>query len=180
MIIETPLLIIGHGPAALVAAKVLSGSGLTSLVAGHAPRDDVEPVELDDESLAILEPHGVLGVLRPYASTQEPFTIAPLLFEQGLKHHCVADMLITVYDDMIFTPTSTSNPTDHDRGGRTGSGSGAGSGSVVGRLDGAGSSWETRADAFLDVGSYPADLNQSIHQAAAFSRSLLAALGAAT
>jgi len=160
MIIETPLLIIGNGPAALVAAKVLSGSGLTSLVAGHEPRDDVEPVELDDESLAILEPHGVLGVLRPYASTQEPFTIAPLFFEQGLKHHCIADMLVTVYDDMVFTPTSTS--TDHDRGGR------------FGRLDGAGSSWEIKAGAFLDVSTYPVDLNQSIHQAAAFSRALLA------
>ncbi|MGB5755628.1 MAG: hypothetical protein WBM50_01830 [Acidimicrobiales bacterium] len=158
MIIETPLLITGHGPAALVAAKVLSGSGLTSLVAGHAPRDDVKPVELDAESLAILEPHGVLGVLRPYASTQEPFTIAPLFFEQGLKHHCVADMLITVYDDMTFTPT------DHAAGS--------------GRLDGAGSSWEIKAHALLDVSPYPSDLNQSIHQAAAFGRALLATLGA--
>lgn len=168
MIIETPLLIIGHGPAALVAAKVLSGSGLTSLVAGHAPLDDVKPVELDAESLAILEPHGVLGVLRPYASAQEPFTIAPLFFEQGLKHHCVADMLITVYDDMTFTSTttSTSTPTDHDRG------------AVSGRLDGAGSSWEIRADALLDVSLYPTDLNRSIHQAAAYGRTLLAALGA--
>ncbi len=159
MIIETPLLITGHGPAALVTAKVLSGSGLTSLVAGHAPRDDVKPVVLDAESLAILEPHGVLGVLRPYASTQEPFTIAPLFFEQGLKHHCVADMLITVYDDMTFTPT------DHDHA--------AGSG----RLDGAGSSWEIKAHALLDVSPYPSDLNQSIHQAAAFGRALLATLG---
>ncbi len=156
MIIQTPLLIIGHGPAALVAAKVLSGSGLTSLVAGHEPRQDIDPVALDDESLAILEPHGVLGVLRPYASTQDPFTIAPLHFEQGLKHHCVADMLITVYDDMTFTP------------GPGGSG----------RLAGAGSSWEVKADAVLDVSAYPADLNHSIHQAAAFGRSLLAGLGA--
>ena len=159
MIIQTPLLIIGPGPAALVAAKVLSGSGLTSLVAGHVPRDDTVPVELDAESLAILEPHGVLGVLRPYASTQDPFTIAPLFFEQGLKHHCVADMLITVYDDMIFTPS------DHDHG--------AGSG----RLDGAGSSWEIKANALLDVRPYPSDLNQSIHQAAAFGRTLLATVG---
>ncbi|MGH1488292.1 MAG: hypothetical protein ACRBK7_02680 [Acidimicrobiales bacterium] len=165
MIIETPLLIIGHGPAALVAAKVLSGSGLTSLVAGHEPLDNTEPVELDAESLAILEPHGVLGVLRPYASTQEPFAIAPLLFEQGLKHHCVADMLITVYDDMAFTPT------DHDRGSASGPAAGSG------RLDGAGSSWEVKADALLDVSSYPTDLNQSIHQAAAFGVDLLAGIG---
>lgn len=162
MIIETPLLIIGHGPAALVAAKVLSGSGLTSLVAGHAPREDTTPVELDPESLAILEPHGVLGVLRPYASTQEPFTIAPLLFEQGLKHHCVADMLITVYDDMTFTPA--------DDGGAA----------VTGRLDGAGGSWEVEAHALLDVTAYPCDLNGSIHRAAAFGRDLLTALGART
>lgn len=166
MIIETPLLIIGHGPAALVAAKVLSGSGLASLVAGHTPLDDTEPVELDADSLAILEPHGVLGVLRPYALTHEPFTIAPLLFEQGLKHHCVADMLITVYDDMAFTSTQT--PTDHDHG----------AGWEAGRLDGAGSSWEIKADALLDVSSYPTDLNQSIHQAAAFGRTLLAGFSA--
>lgn len=164
MIIETPLLIIGHGPAALVAAKVLSGAGATSLVAGHVPRDDTMPVELDAESLAILEPHGVLGVLRPYASIQDPFTIAPLSFEQGLKHHCVADMLITVYDEMTFTPAPTA--TGHDRP--------AGSG----RLDGAGSSWEVTAHAVLDVSAYPRDLNRSIHQAAAFGRALLATLGA--
>ncbi|MED6303747.1 MAG: FAD-dependent monooxygenase, partial [Actinomycetota bacterium] len=98
--IATPLLIVGRGPAALVIAKVVSGRGLPCLVVGHETLENAESVMLDPESLEILEPHGVLAVLRPYAAAQDPFTITPLAFENGLKHHCVADMLITVYDDM--------------------------------------------------------------------------------
>lgn len=160
MVIDTPLLIIGRSPAALVAAKVVSGSGLPSLIAGHEPGGDLRPVVLDDESLAILEPNGVLGVLRPYATAQDPFTIAPDQFEQGLKHHCVADMLITVYDGMAF---------ESDRDGVDGV-------PIVGRLGDGRTSWEVSADAVLDVGTYPSELNGAIHRAAAFGRDLLSSI----
>ncbi|MDG2113847.1 MAG: hypothetical protein P8N02_14695, partial [Actinomycetota bacterium] len=131
--IDTPLLVIGHGPAALVAAKVVSGAGVPCVVAGHEVVPGAEPVTLDRRSLEILEPHGVLGVLRPYASTQEPFAIAPERFEAGLKHHCVADMLITVFDGMALA--------DHRTDGD----------SEVGTLTDGRSNWDLRADSLLDV-----------------------------
>ena len=98
MVIDTPLLVTGHGPAGLVVAKVVSGWGLQSLVAGHQPLDGDEPVVLDPEAVAVLTPHGVFDVLRPYLASVEPPSIAPVVFEEVLKHHCVADMNVTVYD----------------------------------------------------------------------------------
>lgn len=146
--IDTPLLIVGHGPAALVAAKVASGRGLPSLVAGHEVVHDAEPVVLDERATAILGPHGVLEVLRPYASAQDPFTIAPVLFEQGLKHHCVADLLVTVYDGMAL---EDARPVDDG---------------VDGVLTGSGSRWEIHADAVLDVSELGPGLNEAIRAAA--------------
>lgn len=161
--IDTPLLIVGHGPAALVAAKVASGYGMSSLLAGHEPIADTEPVVLDERSRAVLEPHGVLGVLRPYAATQEPFTIAPLLFEQGLKHHCVADMLIMVYDAMTVALADDAHNDDVARGC---------SRHVEATLTDGRSRWSLRADTFLDVVDAPADLNEAIGHAADFVRAL--------
>ena len=154
--IDVPLLIVGHGPAALVAAKVLSGSGLTSLIAGHEPLDLLEPVVLDQQSVAVLEPHGVLGVLRPYAASQYPFTIVPNLFEQGLKHHCVVDMLITVYDGMSLIETIPDGV------------------AITGVLTDGRSRWPIRADTFLDVSHMSTNLNAAIHEAAAFATELRA------
>ena len=156
--IETPLLIVGRGPAALVIAEVVSGRGLPCLVVGHETLENAESVMLDPESLEILEPHGVLAVLRPYAAAQDPFTITPLAFENGLKHHCVADMLITVYDDMYINETTTS-----DRGFRGG-------------LTDGRNSWEIRADAFVDVSEFSIDLNTAVHQAAAFGNKLVSTI----
>jgi len=159
--IDTPLLIVGPGPAALVAAKAVSSRGLPCLVAGHEPLDDETPVVLDPESLAVLEPHGVLDVLRPYANTQEPFTITPLLFEQGLKHHCVADMLITVYDGMSLQGP-TFNDDEHGADG-----------AMAGELTDGHSTWNITADAYLDAATLPTDLNQAIHAAAAYGAEVM-------
>lgn len=164
--IETPLLIVGHGPASLVAAKVASGAGLACMIVGHQAVEPSNPVELDEESLAILDPHGVLGVLRPYASSHQPFTIAPELFENGLKHHCVADMLITVYDNMTI---SDSNTTDSAT---------TALGMTAVLTDGA-TSWPLVADHFLDTSSLPLGLNEAIHAAATFVAQLLEQLRAA-
>ena len=158
--IDIPLLIVGHGPGAVVAAKVVSGQGLPCLIAGHESLNDLEPVVLDDESLAILEPNGVLGVLRPYAAAQDPFTIAPHFFEDGLKHHCVADMLITVFDGMSFESGQFEDS------------------AVGGVLTDGRTRWDLHADAFLDVGTLSTELNETIAQAAAFSTELLADLAA--
>jgi flavin-dependent dehydrogenase len=156
---DTPLLIIGSGPAALVTAKVAAGRGLPCLLAGHELVDDSTPVVLDAESLAVLEPDGVLGVLRPYAASQEPFAIAPLHFEQGLKHHCIADMLVTVFDGLSVTDVVRS---------------GAGATAVL--TDGR-TRWEVRADQFIDVGGLPGDLNDAIHHAAEVVAKAIAAAG---
>lgn len=174
--IETPFLIVGPGPASLVAAKVASGAGLACMIVGHQAVEPCDPVELDEASLAILEPHGVLGVLRPYAASQQPFMIAPELFENGLKHHCVADMLITVYDNMTISDSTTTDSATTDSATTA-------SGMTAVLTDGS-SSWPVSADHFLDTRSLdtstlPLELNEAIHAAADYSLRLLEQLRAA-
>ena len=55
---------------------------------------------LDDAAVEVLDPHGVLDVLRPYLTAVDPLAIAPRAFEEVLKHHCVADLNVTVYDEV--------------------------------------------------------------------------------
>ncbi len=159
--IATPLLVFGPGPAALVTAKLVSGAGLPCLLAGHHNLDQLQPVELDERSLAILEPQGVLGVLRPYAASQNPFTIAPAMLENGLKHHCVADMLVTVYDHMTLTEVRNDGE------------------QMCGKLRDDRSEWDVVADTMVDVTSWPTDLNRCIEESARFTEQLLAPLIAA-
>ena len=158
--IATRLLALGHGPAPLVAAKTAAGRGLPCLLAGHEPVEDVEPVVLSDEALEALRPNGVLDVLRPYAAAQEPFAIAPLHFELGLKHHCVADMLVTVYDRMWFEPDPAGDPETAEP--------------IAGSLTDGSSRWSVTADAVFDLAtgpneSDPADLNAAIVCGARFA-----------
>lgn len=98
--IDTPLLIVGGGPAALIVATIASGYSLSSLIVGHESQDNDDLFELDDKTIALLKPHGVINVLRPYAESLEPFVITAALFEKVLKHHCVVNMNITLYDGM--------------------------------------------------------------------------------
>ena len=166
--IDTSLLVVGCGPAALVAAKVASGHGLSSLVAGHEVVADSRPITLSPESLTVLRPHGVLDVLRPYASMQDPFTIAPLAFEQGLKHHCVADMLVTVFDQVSVLDLEPPNPDpDPDRGDR--------GTAHCGVLTDGRSSWDLHADGYFDAATLVGDLNALITGAAAFVGELIRA-----
>lgn len=152
--IDTPLLVTGPGPGGLVAAKLLSGRGVPSMVVGHETVPSPDPVELDALSLTILEPDGVLGVLRPYATSQDPFTITAPAFENGLKHHCVADMLITVYDGMQVELTADAE--------------------ISGRMVVGSSTWDVVADATLPAASLGTELNQVIHGAADFIDHFLA------
>jgi hypothetical protein len=158
MLIDTPLLILGPGPAAWVVAKVASGWGLSSLVAGHEPLGDEVPVELDDAAISVLSPHGVLDVLRPYLAVSEPPAIAPVVFEEVLKHHCVVDMNITVYDGMSLVEQRPR---------------GAG---VSGVLTDGRARWDLLADAFVDATTMPTGLNAAIAAGADTARGVLASL----
>ena len=158
MLIDTPLLVVGRGPAPLVVAKVASGWGLASVVAGHEGLGGDTPVELDATAVAVLTPHGVLGVLRPYLSAADPPAITPAAFEEVLKHHCVADMNVTVYDGLRFTEES-----------RRGKG-------VTGVLTDGRSRWQVSADAFVDADELPRDLLGAIAAGARVAGDVLAAL----
>ena len=103
MLIDTPLLISGSGPAALIIAKLASGRGLSSLIVGHSSSQDETAVLLSKGVVNILSPHGLFDVLRPYLLSHDPVRISRAAFEQVLKHHCVADMNTTVYDNFSFT-----------------------------------------------------------------------------
>ncbi|MEA3218799.1 MAG: hypothetical protein QOJ19_4955 [Acidimicrobiia bacterium] len=157
MVIDTALLIIGHGPAPLVVAKVASGFGLQSVVAGHEVLGGETPFVLDSAALEVLRPHGVFDVLRPYLAATEPPAIAPIVFEEVLKHHCVVDMNVTVFDGLVLVESTP-------RGG-----------GVRGVLTDGRTRWEVSADAFVDAGELPSDLPASITASAEVARLVLAA-----
>jgi hypothetical protein len=129
---------------------VASGWGLASLVAGHEPLTGEEPTVLDEESVATLRPHGVLGVLTPYAASRDPFAIAPTLFDQ-----CVVDMIITVYDGMHLVDAVV----DAD--------------AVDGVLTDGTSRWDLHADALVDTSGFPVELNGAIRDGATAARAVL-------
>lgn len=151
MRIETPLLITGGGPAALALARIMSGRSVMSLMAGHSPTADTEPVALDTDSVAALGDS--LGVLRPYLTASEPPTIGPDVFEHVLKHHCVADMNVTVYDGIDLVEARPV-PSDSGRFG------------VRGVLTDGKKRWEVAADAYVDAAQLPTELNEAIAAAA--------------
>jgi hypothetical protein len=144
MLIDTPLLIVGHGPAPLVVAKVAAGCGAACLLAGHEPVEDRQPVPLSAEAVATLEHHGLFDVLRPYLDTASPPTIAPLVFEEVIKHHCVADLNVTVYDRMTVVDAVPAGP------------------GLRGVLPDGTGRWDVRADVFVDGGLLPRDLCSAI------------------
>ena len=145
MLIDTPLLITGSGPASLIIAKLASGRGLSSLIAGHSSSQDQTAVLLSKGAVNILSPHGLFYVLRPYLLSHDPVHISRAAFEQVLKHHCVADMNTTVYDNFSFTPIR--NDIEARWSGIISDGT---------------SSWDIRADAWIDAAKISADLQTAI------------------
>ena len=93
---------------------------------------------------AALEEQGLLDVLRPYLEATDPLTIAPRSFEEVIKHHCVADLNVTVYDEMAVVERVA------DGGG------------VRGVLTDGTSRWDVRADQFVDATSLPDKLAAAI------------------
>ena len=164
MRIETPLLIIGGGPSALAAAEIASGYRLPSLVVGHAagrgPNPDY-PVGLDADAVDALTPHGVLDVLRPYLAVADPPTLSPHVFEDVLKHHCVADMNVTVYDAMDVVDRQPAG----DR--------------LAAVLTDGKARWEVAADAWIDTSEFPADLSAAVNRAASEVRAILGRINSA-
>jgi hypothetical protein len=145
MLIDTPLLITGSGPAALIIAKLASGRGLGSLIAGHSSSQDQTAVLLSNAAVNILSPHGLFDVLRPYLLSQDPVRISRASFEQVLKHHCVADMNTTVYDNFSFTPIRNGVTAQHS-----------------GTISDGTSSWDINADAWIDTAKISTDLQTAI------------------
>lgn len=160
--IDTPLLVVGRGPAALVVAKVAAGAGLPCLLAGHEVLGDDVPVPLDADAVATLERHGLVDVLRPSFIALDPLTIAQREFEEVVKHHCVADLNVVVYDEVEVI----------ERAPTTGAG-------LRGVLTDGISRWELSADQFIDADLLPADLCAAIVAGAVSAMSALGAMGAA-
>jgi hypothetical protein len=159
-VIDTPLLVVGHGPAALVVARVASDRGIETLLAGHETIGGEDPVPLDAESVAVLERHGALDILRPFLTSTDPPTVEPNVFEQVLKHHSVADMRVTVFDTLQLVDVVP----------RDGPGSG-----LTGVLTDGRARWDVKADAFINADDLPAELPAAIAAAADAVEAVLAA-----
>jgi hypothetical protein len=147
--IDTPLLVVGRGPAALVVAKVAAAYGMPCLLVGHEVVGDDAAVPIGADAYAELERHGLLDVLRPYLDAVDPPAIAPRAFEDVIKHHCVADLNVTVYDQVDVIE-------------RVPDGRG-----VRGVLTDATSRWDISADAFIDAAAMPSALPAAIMAGAA-------------
>ncbi len=161
MQIDTALLVVGTGPGALLVGKLASGRGLSSVIAGHtitAPKsgDWDEPAPLSEAAVAILTPHGVFDVLRPYLASHHPVAIEPSAFEEVLKHHCVADMNTTVYDGLELVEAQ---PTE--------------GGGVRGVLTDGRSRWPITADAYVDAAALPTELSAAVVAAAEVANAIV-------
>ena len=150
--VETPLLVLGPGPGALVAAKVAGACGQPCLLVGHDLAGGETPVALDATAVALLAEHGVLDVLRPCLLAGDPPSIAPRQFEAILKQHCVADLNVGVYDRMEVV--------DRVVVGR----------SLRGILTGGTRRWELVADAWIDGAALAMSLPAAIGDGVAAAR----------
>ena len=97
MQIDTALRVVGTGPGALLVGKLASGRGLGSVIAGHEITGGDEPAPLSDQAVAILTPHGVFDVLRPYLASHHPVAIEPVIAEPSpaITHRTPCSMSAT-------------------------------------------------------------------------------------
>ena len=157
MRIVTPLLVLGSGPAGLVAAKVAGACGQPCLLVGHEITSDDAPVELDETAVGVLEEYGLLDVLRPHLLTTRPPTVVPCDFEHVLKQHCVADLNVNVYDRFGIVDRAVRGRALH------------------GVLSDGTSRWELVADTWIDAGALAASMPAAIPAGAIAARSAMAA-----
>ena len=142
--IDTPVMVTGRGPAALVVAKVAGGLGRPCLLLGHELTADETPVTLGDAAVAALEEHGLIDVLRPHLASRHPLAITPREFETVLKQHCVADINVTVYDAVTIVDQEID---------------GCG---LRGILTDGRRQWELTADVVVDTDDLPSSLSEAI------------------
>jgi len=159
--IDVPLLVLGRGAAALVVAKVAARHRLPCLLAGHVIAGDDVPRPLTPAAVAALERHGLVDVLRPHVTALDPLTIAADAFEAVIKHHCVADLNVTVYDGVTVVERAP-----------------AGSGTRGILTDGT-NRWELRADCVVDADLLPTPLSDAIVAGAASAEQAVGAARAA-
>ena len=160
MLIDVPVLVVGSGPAALVAAKLAGGWGLSTLLVGHVPivgAGEHEPVVLQREVVEVLEAPGILNILRPYLSAVDPATITTADFEDVVKHHCVVDMNVTVYDGMELVDCQLE------------------ASGYVGVLTDGRSRWDLHADAIIDTSGFSQELNEAVRSGGAAANGVRAA-----
>jgi hypothetical protein len=155
--IETPLLVLGRGPAALVAAKLAGSWGQPCLLVGHEVLGGDAPEALDPTAVALLDEHGLLDVLRPHLHGSDPPTIAPRELEEVLKQHCVADLNVGVYDRMGLVERTVTGA------------------ALRGVLASGTSRWEVVADGWIDAEALPTSLSAAIAAGAAAASDAIAA-----
>jgi hypothetical protein len=158
MRLETPLLVHGRGPAALVAAKVAGSCGQPCLLVGHEITSGDAPVELDATATDVLEQHGLVDVLRPHLLATDPLTVVPRDFEHVLKQHCVADLNVVVYDQFDIIELAVE--------GR----------SLRGLLSNGTSTWDLAADTWIDADALAGPLPAAIRLGAAAALDAIVAL----
>ncbi len=147
--IDVPVLVVGQGPAPLTVAKMLSGRGVPCLLAGHTVLPEAAPAALGSSALDVLKAYGLLDILHPYLERNgASVTISPDVYESVVKHHCVADVNVIVYDevaivDCVSGPSGVEAVMTHER-----------------------SWWEVRAAQLVDGSDLPTSLPDAIVTAA--------------
>ena len=148
MLIEVGAIVVGRGPGPLTVAKMLAGQAIPCLLAGHEPAGGDELVSLDDTAVAALAHHRLLDILVPYLAAGPSRSIAAVEYEHVVKHHCVADINVTVYDNVAVIERR------HAAQG------------VEAVLTDGRSRWDLRAQWFVDGEALPTPLSQAIVAAA--------------
>jgi hypothetical protein len=154
--IDIPVLVVGHGPAPLTVAKMLSGRGVPCLLAGHRVGRETVPTPLGPAAVEVLKDYGLLDILYPYLDRNgASVTISPDIYENVVKHHCVADVNVTVYDEVTIVdrfagPSGVEAVMTHGR-----------------------SRWEVHASQLVDGSDLPASLPEAIVTAADLVNRLL-------
>jgi hypothetical protein len=135
---------------------MLAGRGVACLLAGHTARPEAEPAALGPAAVDALEAFGLLDVLQPYLDrTGASVTISPDIYENVVKHHCVADINVIVYDDVdiverVAGPAGVEAVMTHGR-----------------------SRWDVRASELVDGADLPDSLPEAIVAAADLVNGLL-------
>jgi hypothetical protein len=154
--IDVPVLVVGQGPAPLTVAKMLAGRGVLCLLAGHTVLPDAAPAALGSSAIDVLKAHGLLEILHPYLDHDgTSVAISPEVYENVIKHHCVADINVIVYDEVDIVDRLVGS-------------SGVDAVMTQGR-----SRWQVHAAALVDGSDLPASLSDAIVTAAALVDRLL-------